>query len=252
MPERVERELAGLRVEWPATPDVATAVEARLEPPRRARPRRRGRIALAVAVALGLVAASPARSAILELLGLRGVRVERREPPPAPSPAPGTLGSGLRLGQPVTLARARARLDVPLTVPASLRTPDAVWLDEPAGGPVRVSLVYARRPGIRVSPETNVAVLVTEFRAEVTPVIGKTLGGGAETERLELPGARAYLIFGTPHGFAWVGPGGGIAFEDRRLAGPTLLVERGGVLLRAEGRMGRARARALARELARG
>jgi hypothetical protein len=53
-----------------------------------------------------------------------------------------------------------------------------------------------------------------------------------------VPGGRAYAITGRPHGFAWLPPGGEPVFEERRLAGATLLVERGdGVLLRVEGQL---------------
>jgi hypothetical protein len=115
-----------------------------------------------------------------------------------------------------------------------------------------VSLIYGRRSGIPVSPHTNVAVLVTEFRATVTPVLEKAVGAGAKLTRIAVPGGRAYAITGKPHGFAWMGAGKVIRFEDRRLAGTTLLVERGdGVLLRAEGELPRARLRRLARQLAR-
>jgi hypothetical protein len=260
MPDRLERELRALQIDWPATPDIAAAVEARLEPQRRA-PRlalpRIGRplawaVAVLVAIVAGGLAVSPdARSALLDLLGLKGATVERREPPPHPPERPGTLGSGLQLGHAVTLAQARSRAGFDLTVPASLGTPDAVWLDQLPGEPPRISFVYGRRAGIAPSPHTNVAVLVTQFRATSTPFIQKSVGGGARLEELTLPGARGYLITGRPHGFAWQGPDGQVRFEDRRLAGQTLLVERGGVLLRAEGELGRDRAVALARELAR-
>jgi hypothetical protein len=265
----MERELRALRVEWPATPDLAAAVEVRVgeAPTRRGRAMRsrsgrapaprRGAVlagvaaALLILVAAGLAASPAARSALLDLLGLRGARVQRSEPPPRPAPRPGTLGSGLRLGRPATLAEASARVDFGLLAPASLGVPDAVWLDAAPNRPVRVSLVYRRRPAIPPAPATNVAVLLTEFRAAVTPVLQKAIGADARLRRLAVNGARAYLITGEPHGFAWVGPNGQIAFEDRRLAGRTLLVERDdGVLLRAEGRLPLARAGALARELA--
>jgi hypothetical protein len=239
MADRLDTSLRALDVAWPPTPDLAAAVTPRLAPRRRRR-----WIPVVVAVA-GLAVAAPAvGDDVLELLGLRGARVERREPPPAPPQRPGTLGSGLRLGRAIGLEDARRRF----RFPASLATPDAAWID--AG---RVSLVYASRPGIPRSPHTAVAVLLTRFEGAVTPVLGKALGAGAGVERIELEGARGYLITGKPHGFAWIAPGGDIAFEDRRLAGTTLLVERDdGVLLRAEGRLRIARARALARELARG
>jgi hypothetical protein len=257
MADRLEHSLAALEVEWPATPDLATAVEARLAPaaPRRARTRRRPRLqlawvaaALAVLVAGGLAASPSARSALLDLLGLRGARVERREPPPRPTATPGRLGEGLRLGEPVTLAEAHARAGFALTVPDSLGAPDTVWFDT---APNRVSFVYDRRPGIPRSPHTNAAVLVTQFEADATPVLEKALGAGARIARLRVPHARVYRIAGTPHGFAWMSPDGTVGFEERRLAGATVLIERDdGILLRFEGEVPRARATALARELA--
>ena len=133
---------------------------------------------------------------------------------------------------------------------AGRSTPDAVWV---AVAPTRITFVYRRRPGIRPSPHTNAAVLVQQFRARATPVIEKALGAGARASRLRVHGARVYLITGEPHGFAWISPDGSVGFEERRLAGTTLLVERSdGILLRVEGELTRARALALASELARG
>ena len=257
MADRLEQALAALEVEWPATPDLAAAVETHLVAParpvraRRARPRLQLAwiaAAVAVLVAAGLAASPAARSALLDLLGLRGARVERREPPPHPTTPPGRLGEGLRLGRATTLAQAREDAGFALTVPASLGTPDAVWLDSP---PARVSFVYDRRPGIPRSPHTNAAVLVTQFPARATPVIEKALGPGAVVARLQVPHARVYRISGQPHGFAWMAPDGSVGFEERRLAGITVLIERDdGILLRVEGELAGARADALARELA--
>jgi hypothetical protein len=248
MPERLEDRLRELEVDWPATPDLAAAVEARLTALAPVRRATRWRVAVVAVVVVAGVAASPARSALLDLVGLRGARVERREPPPHPIVTPGPFGEGLRLGEPATLRSARARAGFALTVPASLGAPDAVWLDGP---PARVSFVYRRRPGIRPSPHTAAALLLTQFPARATPVLQKAIGSRARLTRLEVPHARVYAITGRPHGFAWIAPDGTTAFEDRRLAGTTLLVERDdGILLRAEGELSAARARALARELA--
>jgi hypothetical protein len=221
--------------------------------PRRPRPTLALAAAALVTLLVGGFAASPsARSALLDAFGLRGAEEQRHAVPAHPPPHAGRLGSGLRLGRPVTLDRARRAVDFALTVPVHLRAPDAVWLDTTPGAPARVSLVYGERPGIRRSPHTNVAVLVTEFRATVTPVLEKALGAGTRLTRIAVPGARAYAIGGAPHGFAWIGRDRQPRFEDRRLAGTTLLVERNdGVLLRAEGELSPARVRTLARELAR-
>jgi hypothetical protein len=255
----LERELRALEAEWPPTPDLAAFVTARIErAPRVAGVRRRAwgkRAAAALLVLLGggLAVSPAARSALGDLLGLRGAEVRRVPVPAHPTPHPGRLGSGLRLGRAVTLGQAGHGLRFRITLPPRLGAPDAVWLAESRGQPTRVSLIYGRRPGIPVSPHTNVAVLLTEFRATVTPVLDKALGAGARLSRIRVPGARAYAITGRPHGFAWVGADGQANFEDRRLAGTTLLVERDdGVLLRAEGELPRTLARRLARELARG
>lgn len=228
----LERELRALRVEWPETPDVSGAVAARLPAQR---PRRRGRWlewpAWRVAVALGAVlvavvmAVPPARSAVLELLGFGSVQIERGEPRPS------EFGSDLTLGDPVTLATARRRAGFPVLVPAAAGRPDAVYFD---ASPPRVDLVYRPRPGLPGSD--GVGLLVTEFRATVTPLIEKTIGSATDIERLTVGGDPAFFITGADHGFAYMGEDGNARFETQRLAGPTLLVERAdGILLRLEG-----------------
>lgn len=228
----LERELRALQVEWPETPDVSGAVAARLPAQR---PRRRGRWlewpAWRVAVALGAVlvavvmAVPPARSAVLDLLGFGSVRIERAEPPPS------DFGSDLTLGEPVTLAAARQRAGFPVLVPVAAGRPDAVYFDSQ---PPRVDLVYRPRPGL---PGSNgVGLLVTEFRATVTPLIEKTIGSATRLERLTVGGDPAFFITGADHGFAYIAEDDVARFETQRLAGPTLLVERSdGILLRLEG-----------------
>jgi hypothetical protein len=168
---------------------------------------------------------------VLEWLGLKSVKVERREPTAPPRP-PGKLGSRLGLGTPATLTDAQAQR--PFARPPSapgLGRPDAVYL-----GRTSVAFVYGRRPSYARLPETGAALLVQELPARVRPFIEKTLGSGARLQRLRIGGDPAYFITGT-HGFAY-GEGGAVAFEDARLAGNTLLVERrDGMLLRVEGRL---------------
>jgi hypothetical protein len=223
-------ELTALAVEWPETPDLADDVLARLDAPApHRRPRRRpalayGLAAVVAAFAITMAASPDARSAVLEWLGLKSVKIERREPRPT--------DSGLHLGRPVTLEQARARRSF-LSVPTALGEPDAVHV-----GRQSVSLVY---PG---------PLLVQEFPARVEPFIEKTIGMGARLERLRVGGAPAYWIEGA-HGFAYEGAAGG-AFEEQRIAGNTLLVERGdGLLVRVEGAVDRARAVEIAASVAR-
>jgi hypothetical protein len=246
-------ELSALRVEWPETPDLADVVLNRLAEPEAA-PRRRPRpgwrpvlayavAAIAFAFAITMAVSPDARSAVLEWLGLKSVKVERREPT-APPPRPGELGSKLGLGTPATLAEGRERSPF-LRLPTAdgLGRPDAIYL-----GGDSVSLVYGERPGYARADTTGAALLVQEFRARVTPFIMKSVGGGARLERLRVDGAPAYFIVGS-HGFAYE-QDGSTDFEQQRLAGNTLLVERpDGLLLRIEGEIPRGRAVAIAQSV---
>ena len=250
---------------WPETPDLAAAVAARLaEPARRrggvrvprawgadrqahrgARGRPRGRRPWPgawrrVALFAVVMAASPdARSAVLEWLGLKGVRVERREPR-APAPRPGTLGSGPRPRPPGDAGRGAPAAAVPVPLAPALGRPG-----RGLPGPTKsVALVYGARPGFARSPETGAALLVQAFPARVGEFIQKAVGGGARLTRLRIDGDPAYFIRGT-HGFAF-DRDGAVTFERERLAGNTLLVERAdGTVLRIEGAIGQPRAVAL-------
>jgi len=284
MPDPLELELRSLQLEWPETPDLGDVVLARLSdapgdaragrgplprvgpagrrPPRAGagarvgrRPRWRAGLAygaavLVAALAITMAVSPSARSAILELLGLRGARIERREPDAPRRPARAPLGADLGLGERRSLAQARREAGFRLAVPTAERlgAPDAVYLDRfpPAG--VRVSLVYGERRGIPRSRQTGAALLVMQFRAGVDQrVISKATGGGARVEPVRVDGERGYFISGRPHGFAFIGESGEAGFEDQRLAGSTLLLERGDTLLRIEGEVSREEAIAIAR-----
>jgi hypothetical protein len=243
----LELELRELRIEWPETPDLAAAVQERLAAaPAPVRPRRwrldRPAWQLAVAATALIVAVvmaiPPARAAVLDWLGFGSVRITREEPRPS------RFGDVLVLGDPVTLEQARREAGIPVLVPEEVGDPDAAYLYEhPTMGP-RVDLVYRARPGLPTSSNTGAGMLITEFRAVATPVIEKSAGGGASVEQLEVGGDTAFFISGAEHGFAYVNPDtGDTNFEEQRLAGNTLLVERSdGVLLRIEADISRERA----------
>ncbi len=99
----LEHALRELEIDWPATPDLATAVGARLAAPRRRRlrPRRRWAAALAALVLLvgGTLAIPPARAKVFHWLGITSVEIKV-----APIP---TVGASLDLGTARPLAAAR-------------------------------------------------------------------------------------------------------------------------------------------------
>ena len=89
-------------------------------------------------------------------------------------------------------------------------------------------------------------MLVTEFRAQVTPLIQKSAGSATRVRRLTVDGQPAFFLEGS-HGFAFLDEGDNATYEDQRLAGNTLLVERDGLLLRIEGDLSQAAAVRIAR-----
>ena len=254
MPE-LERMLAqlGEELDWPATPDLAPRVLGRLEEarPRRARafPIARRSLALAFAVLLLLAGAAVAaipgvRHAVLDFFGLRGATVERRATlPPAPPPRP------LQLGARTTLADARDRLAFTPLVPSDPGAPDAVYVRRSAPGG-ELSLTYGPRPGLPRARSTQLGLLVTEFRGDLSPeYAGKIAGQATTVERLRVDGEPAIWVAGAPHFFFYRTPDGRFVERRLRIAQNVLLLQRGRLLVRLEGAMGRDRAVSIARSL---
>ncbi|HEV8653774.1 MAG TPA: hypothetical protein VG276_31345 [Actinomycetes bacterium] len=268
----------GAHLEHPTTPPIAEAVAARLsEAPARS-PRARGaagagrawdwvrawrrrpfprprwqRLALAglavVLLAAAVLAASPAtREAAARLLGLRGVRIVIGGHGPT-----GTTGTGseLYLGEPATLAEARQRVRFPVVVPTApgFERPDAVYVDPSVPADGRVDLVYRPRPGLPAAPGTGVGLLVTQFRASVDEgFLKKVQFGEGSLELVTVNGQPGYW-FPTEHGFSYLDRNGNEMPETSRLAGSTLLWERGDLTLRLEGQVSREEALRIAESM---
>lgn len=243
----------GPELVFPETPDIAAGVRARLaERPARRRlvlPTRRT-LALVLAllvVAVGLaLAVPPARTAILDFLGLRGATVERVDTLP---PLPERVDINLGLGQRVGLDEAERLAAFDVLVPEELGEPDSAWhAGSIPGG--RVSLVYAPREGLPRTRETRVGLLVTEFRGDLAPeLVGKVAGQATRVERLTVDGFPAIWLEGGPHEVFFRAPDGVIRADTVRLAGNTLLLQRGTLLVRLEGTFSRDRAVEIAESL---
>jgi hypothetical protein len=228
--ERLLRELAPV-LEYPPTPDLAARFTSALD--RRRRVRRRLVVVLAlVAVAVGIAfAVPPARSAILDWLGLSGVSVERV------SGLPPGLPSRPSLGRRVDLAAARRSVPFPLLVPRALGAPDGVYVRRGPTGP-QVTLVY-RRP----------LLLLSALRgSDATQLFQKLITPQVRFERTEVDGDPAVWLEGA-HAFAYFGPHGEFVRETLRLARNTLLWQRGPLVLRLEGARTEQQALAIARSL---
>lgn len=221
-------------LEVPPTPDLVPGVLARL-PDRRAKRRRPlGRtLALALGVVLALAGAAMAvpvtRHAILQVLGLRGVRIERvHHRPPLPAGAGARLGLGTR----IPLTRARHAAAFTALVPTSGAT---AYLDHDVPGG-RISLLAGR-------------VLIIEFRGGLTPYIFKVVGPGTRVSNVHVNGGHGVYLSGAPHQVIFRESTGDIQTDRVRLAGNVLLWEQGPLTLRIEGTRTLAQALAIARSL---
>jgi hypothetical protein len=234
------------RVEFPATPELAPRIGARIAETGTTPGRRLAgpwsltpRVAMAAVLAalvlgLGLtMAVSPsARSAILRWLGIGGVTITRVQQLP-----PTRAGAELGLGRRVTAAEARRRARFDLAVPAALGAPDEWHFDRSIPGGA-VSLVYRGARGRPRPGPSGVSVLLTEFRGDVGPFIQKMLGPGTRIRNRTVFGAPAYLITGELHAVVFEDAEGVIREDRPRLAANTLLFERDGLTFRLEGQTG--------------
>lgn len=237
----LEHELRALApfVEWPETPDVASDVSLRVAT---SRPRRRAsrQIALAFAVVLLALAVAlavpPARTAILDWLGIGSARIERvDELPSLRLNAPVEL-----LGQPTSLADARRRAGFPVAPPPR---------GEPAPDEIRV--VDGRRVSYLWRDGERIRLLVTQVPGLLQrgAILGKLIPPSVRIERFTIDGDGAVFLTGGPHAVYLLGPNGSFEEDHGWLAGTTLLVDRGGVTLRIEGDLTRDRAVELARSM---
>lgn len=225
----------GAALEFPPAPDVVPAVLPRL--PRRPRRRLPARRTLSVALAATLLLAGaamavpPTRDAILQVLGLRGVKIER-VPRLPPVPAGTRTGLRLGLGRPIPLDSARHAAGFTALLPPG--SPTAYLNHDVPGG--RVSLLSGR-------------VLIIEFRGTATPFIFKVIGPGTSFKQLRVNGGPGVYLSGAPHEVLFQTATGQIETDRVRLAGNVLVWQHGPLTIRIEGTRTLAEALALARSL---
>jgi hypothetical protein len=246
----LERRLLALRddVAWPATPDLAAAVQARIaREPRPARSRGRAwlprRLApalvvvLIVLLALGtLLAASPGvRATLRDWLGIGAVSVRSVDRLPDLAPA-----RKLDLGRRVTAAQAARHLGHRVATVRALGEPDAIYQGD-AIVPATISLVYVPRTGLPAST-AGVGALLDEVSADSLPFIQKLVHAGTPIVAVDVNGVPGLFI------------GGKHALElpdelKPRAAGNTVVWVRDGITYRLETALGRKAALRLARSV---
>jgi hypothetical protein len=218
----------------PPAPDLVPGALARLPARRDRRHRASGRgLALVLATMLVLAGAAMAvpstRNAIVQALGLRGVRIERVHHLPLLPPGAVTR---LGLGKRIPLSRVRHAASFTALLPAGSAS---AYLDRDVPGG-RISLLIGR-------------VLIIEFRGTTTPFIFKVIGPGTTVSTVRVNGGPGVYLSGAPHEVIFRESTGQIQTDRVRLAGNVLMWQQGSLTLRIEGTRTLAQALVIARAL---
>ena len=238
----------GEHLDHPAGPHLAAAVRRRLEEQPAAARRRLPAIPVARRVAAHRVMVSsatafvvlvmavlgfwaPAREAVADLFGLRGVPFSRE-------PSPVRPGETLRVGRPTGLDDARRSVDFALRIPAQLGSPDAVYVDE-AGPEAVVSFVYRPGPGRPEVRSTGVGFLVSQFRGRIDAAVMTKFLGGSTIEPISVGGGRGFWLPEPGHVVLYLDRQDMIREDTARLTANVLLWEHDGVITRLESRLSR-------------
>jgi hypothetical protein len=158
--------LAAVDVAWPATPELAGPVLARVtaQPPRIARlpMSRRTRILLVAATTALLLGGAAVAARLVIDLGAVVVEVPEGAPTlPTSSPAP--------VGEAISLEEAGDLLGEPVGVPAALGPPDRVWADRvvtDAGDVVRLTLAWRAGADLPAIEGSRYGAVLMRFEGE--------------------------------------------------------------------------------------
>jgi hypothetical protein len=237
---------------WPPTPDLRSAVLARIEAatPDLRRPVM-GRIAGTRPAAVDAPVRHPVRRpllrglalALVALVALAGVAAALgyRLPgldivfveslPPA--------GIGFDLGSPIPLEEARAGEPPRLLLPSALPAPADAWVVG-AGDRRIVTVAWRADTGQETLENSDLSVLMMAVagRADGT-FFQKALPPGARIEPVTVGDDRGWWITGAGHELMFRRPDGNGGILSTRLAGDTLVFSRDGTLYRFESTLGR-------------
>ena len=115
-------------------------------------------------------------------------------------------------------------------MPAALGPPDRVRI---AGR--RLSLIYAPRGDLAKLEDVDAGLILTEVRGGIRgEYLRKLVFGGTSVRSARVDGHRGAFISGGPHAYIYENPNGVIEEDHTLLAGPTLIWEQGGLVLRME------------------
>ena len=222
----------GREVAFPVEPDLAPRVLAGA----RGRPFPWRAAALAFAVVVLAVATAfavpQARSAILRFFHLGGATVELVDTLP---PAAERAQAG-GLGRPLTLAAAERRVGFGLLLPKLDHRPRRAYVIGDS-----IATVVLRSHGS--------TVLLSEFESSGEEALKKLAVNKTVIESVSVDGAPGLWLEGGPHTLSWIDRESGYRERPVLVRGNVLLWIHGGRTLRLEGRLGKAQALEIARNV---
>jgi hypothetical protein len=256
--QQLEQALAdlGRLIDFPRTPDLASAIRSRLEAeataesnlePDNVRFLTPWRVlAIAAAVVLLFLGAALAglpdfRHAVADRLGVRGIKIVFEDETPTPISTP--VGSTLTFGVRTTLDEAQAAVPFTLSVPnlPGIGEPDEVYVREleaeAGGGQPMVSFIYYPSEALPETRETGAGALLIQLQAEdEAALLGKGIGEGGNLIRVEIGDDEGWFITGPSSFYLYQDPSRSYCCEpdERRPSGNVLIWEVDGVTYRLE------------------
>jgi hypothetical protein len=234
----------GAHIDWPASPDLAEEVSARIGREGRAPATTRTcpsftRSSLGIAALLAIVLVTAivllvpgARHAVADWLGVDGIRVGFDDSPPP-------VGDDLSLGRLVTRdeLEEQATFSPRWPVAEGLGEPDEFYLDRTIPGGA-ISAVYESQDGYPAAPGTSVGLLITEFRGGIADIFfKKVVDINTDVHQVVVDGSEGLWLGGDPH-YIYRDITGDEREAGSRMAGNTLLWQKDGVTYRLESALG--------------